>query len=852
MNSTRPCNVTRLAAAGTAACGAIGPTRRRPLNQFVGGLPEMRKSALLVVLLVCATAAAAESKGPPIGTSEKVYALAPENQEVRGLALDDVSPAAPRLFVLDRSGKIFAYQLPQDPKAGDDTLKLLRTYPLPREPKQRRLASPRSLAFARENGRDVVYFLNWELWEKSYDDDEVKTKGRSHLWRLDLDDGTAASANLSLYPLRIGDRELTAVACDRGEILVAYDASGYADSDLRARRGIVRLKWGNPLHEKPVFLQFLPDSGTAAAHGLAAMTLDDAHYLWATVGNRQIYCAEAAAGRGLFFFDRPGTVPIFAPAKMGLSPSMQAHEGRPAWGLCYGRRALWVPEHRPGADCVHRVNVTENLDAPAVGPKILRHLVMTIHSKPEVRSDHAGRVYHNYSRPYDTAAVPSQGIWPRTERIADLSKQGRGAVKRYSVDPAGDASIRQFMQGVEYPDGPSQVHASQYEIDLWTRPCHKFVYPHRVNRNTRALKGTNYLADDPELFNLSDRQTYEAFFQRVKAHIQEKYGVPADMENPYWATRNALEYIQDNYYYPNRAKAKPAAVDYARKHYDANPGNMKIALSGRKYDKSQIIACSGTSVMLSGAMRYLGFPARWVGTGTQRPPEAWDANGNGLLDPDETAPCTNGHRFTQVWLGEHYGWMSFDGTPSKPDLNDYDPPPPLQTQWRYMSRIAASHPHNRTIVFNLGSALFRPLYRDFLYDEKLAVDNNCGGDQRYNLQGRFDKPELWKESSDHIAVKNLCWIDKIALSGPKNRTVVTWRLQGPWNLDPEATLSVVLQEIDPATDTAEDVATLAESIPCRQRTATVDLSPYAAKHLRLILRKDGDSETGGESQAFDR
>ena len=35
------------------------------------------------------------------------------------------------------------------------------------------------------------------------------------------------------------------------------------------------------------------------------MKLEGADYLWGTVGNRQIYCADAAAGRGLFYFERP-------------------------------------------------------------------------------------------------------------------------------------------------------------------------------------------------------------------------------------------------------------------------------------------------------------------------------------------------------------------------------------------------------------------------------------------------------------------------------------------------------------------------------------------------------------------
>jgi len=315
---------------------------------------------------------------------------------------------------------------------------------------------------------------------------------------------------------------------------------------------------------------------------LASMEFEGARYLWGTVGCNYIYCADARTGRGLFHFDRP----------------MAAEEDHPYWGLAFGKEALWVSESVSGADRVHRVNVTKNLDAFYEGSHILRHLIMTIKTEPERdASSNPGRVYHYYSRPYAYDQFHNQGVWPKTEKISDLSGAVNATIKNFTYDPADDNSSRQYMKLVEYADAPSRTYSSQYEIDIWTNAYRKYVYPHRVDENTEALKGTDYLADDPELFNLTDTKTYDSFFKRVKAHIEEKYGVPADMNNPYWAARNTLEYIQDHYYYPGRSKRKPAAVDYDRNHYDANPGNLKIELSGRDYDKNQIIACSGTSVM---------------------------------------------------------------------------------------------------------------------------------------------------------------------------------------------------------------------------------------------------------------
>ena len=113
---------------------------------------------------------------------------------------------------------------------------------------------------------------------------------------------------------------------------------------------------------------------------------------------------------------------------------------------------------------------------------------------------------------------------------------------------------------------------------------------------------------------------------------------------------------------------------------------------------------------------------------------------------------TSGHRYDQVWLGSRYGWVCFDATPTLPDDLDFDPAPPLQSQWRIMNRAGAGHLKDQRIVFNVGSTLIRELYRDFEYDEERLVDNDCGGDQRYNLRGRFDKPELWKESGSRLSV----------------------------------------------------------------------------------------------------
>ncbi|MBN1123396.1 MAG: hypothetical protein JXA82_00215 [Sedimentisphaerales bacterium] len=759
---------------------------------------------------------------PRIGESEKVYTLAGDNQEIRGLAFDDISPKAPRLFILDRSGKIFVYRLHQNPGEEIDELILLDTLSLPKNSEESSLASPRGLSFALDKEQEILFFLNWDA-------------SSSQLWCCNFKNQNYTHVDLTEYLYHIGHREVVDLAYDEGNLFICFDASGYKNGNLRVQRGIIQLKWNQAQKEPFEFIKHLPDSGEFPSRGIAYMKFEGARYLWATAGNDSIYSADARTGRGLFYFDRPTSTDL----------------SRNGWGLTFGQGDLWVPESVSGADRVHRVNVTKNLGTYYEGPRILRHLTMTIQSQPETDAENPGMVYHYYSRPYSYEQLHNQGVWPDTEKIADLTVAPNATIKTFTYDPAKDKSSRQYMALVEYSDATAQTYLSQYEIDLWTNPYRKYVYPHRVNKNVDKLTGTNYLADDPVLFNLNDTKTYDDFFKRIEKHIEDKYGVPADMDNPYWAARNALEYIQDHYYYPSRDQGRPATVDYAREHYDANPANLKIALSAKDYDKTQIIACSGTSVMLAGAMRYIEHPARWLGTGTEKGSSLWDKNENGLLDKGESAPCSSGHRYTQVWLGDFYGWICFDATPTKPDVVDYDPAPPIQSQWRYMNRAARGHLLDKRIVFNVGSGLFRPLYRDFEYDEKLAKDNNCGGDQRYNLQGRYEKPELWKSPRHRISVGNVCFIKDITLSGPRNKTQVTWKLEGHWHKDPSATLSLYLQRIADGSTRARDIIRLVKGIPYDASNALVDLSGYSGKGYRLILRKEGDLETGGYSEIFD-
>ena len=727
-----------------------------------------------------------------IGLSDGNFLLGTDNIDARAVAYAEVPDDGARLFVLDHKQVIYAYRVPPAEQAAG-SLKLVNTYSLDGVEGLKDLNDPRGLAVEMKQGAPVFYFLDWL----------PRGNRQSLLIRFDVATHAAKSIDLTRHVFRIGDREPADVAlCGGNRLLVCFDASGYDNPDVRVQRGLVEIQWRDGLNYNPQQVRHLPDAGTESSEALTWMDLEDAHYVWATVGEDLIYCADAATGRGLFYFGRPA----------------------PGTGLAYGGGWLWAAAGVKGPDRIYRINVTRNPDAYYEGPHVLRRLVMRIKTTPADKTADAGAVYHNYSRPAGYELLHRQGVWPETELLVDESHAANASLETTTMDPAGDVASRQILRSVVYADAPSRAYASRYEIDMWTSPYRKFVYPHRVNRDMQDLTGTDYLSDDPELYNLSDQTTYAQFIQRVRTHIQSKYGVAADMDNPYWAARNVVEYIQDNYYYPNREKRRPATVDYDRHHYDANPANLKIELSDREYDQTQIIACSGTSVMVTGAMRFLKIPARWLGTGTPVDATDWDKNGNTLLDGDERADCTNGHRYTQVWLGSHYGWICFDATPSKPAWNDYDAPPPLQSQWRFMVRAAGGHRKENRIVFNVASELIPQLYRDYQYDNRLAIDNNCGGDQRYNLQGRFEKPKHWNLPSHKIQVMNPCAVQVQDVVGSRQQATVNWRLTGPWQRIPDATVSIVLQQIDGSSGRGRNVAVLAQQIPATDGKATVTIA----------------------------
>jgi len=715
------------------------------------------------------------------------------------------------LWAIDRTGTV---QLLRSTRQGKGRrLVVVDRFAFPDTAGSPRIAPPRGLARTADG-----WFLTLEYHRGA--------KGTlSRLWWFNRKQ--AGFIDLGGEPQGLGQAEILGVAAGRGHVRVSYVAADKGPA--RVRRGILALTWTGPGKIALAARRHLPDSGRSPCRRLAWMALPKVDYLWGTVGKDRAYLATGRTCRGLFHFVLPERV----------------HRQGPT-GMTYGDKDLWVSSGTGRATRIHGINVYRNPYRPRLGPRHVRHLHMTIHTRPEKNTPGMGWVRHWFSRPYDTGSLQNQGILTDTEKVRVIDQSEGATIRLHTIDPGGDRSCRQFLQGVEYPSGPAREYRSRYDIDCWTRACRRYVYPHLATRGRVFPPGTDYTADDPVLYNLKDKGTYERFIIRVKDYCKKIHGEPADMDNPYWAARNIVEYIQDHYYYPNRSVGYPAAVDYDNRHYDANPGNLKIALSERPYDRTQIIACSGTSVVVAGAMRHLGYPTRWLGTGVEKGPKEWDRNRNGLMDPGERARCDNGHRLSQVWLGSGYGWIIFDATPSRAPGADYSTPPRPKNQWRFMDRAAGGLRKSRRLVFNVGSQFIKPLYRDFEYDARLAKDNNCGGDQRYNLQGRFEKPELWHLARHRIFVTAPCRITDIRISGPAKRTRITWQTSGPWHLDPPARLEI---HLIPSKGRPRKVA---GGIPWRNNAHTLDLTPLPKGKWRLRIRKVGDPVTGGISSSRSR
>ena len=684
-----------------------------------------------------------------------------------------------------------------------------------------RFLGPRGLAFTRTRNSSVLFALT----SSDADGDKSFT---SRLWKIDLSGSgpTVDSLDLNQPAFQIAGAEVFGLAGSGESLLVSYDTSRLASARDQVRQGIFRLKVGGYKVGEDYWTYakaghawaaggHIPHSGRkvnqstyprAPAFGLAAGTVEGYSYLFGTSYHKYLYAAELATGRGLFHWWSPGAKAIY--------------------GLAFGDGHLWALDRISGADQVHKIRASGSWGAVTTGSRHVRRLRMKIKSTALSSSSSAG-VTHNYALAHPSSARPNQGV---DESSYKTSKSAGATVAKLSYDPAADPAARQQYYAVSFvgPAKAGEQLSSGLEVDFWSSARRQYVYPHRVDASSPPAPG--YLADSKLVYGLSDKATYDLFIAAVKAAVSEEYGYPASSAtNRYWIARNVMEFLLERYKYGN--VSSPLAG-----HFGYNPANLKLALSLDTVSGNEKMSCSTSTFAMSGVLRYLGIPTRWVGTTKLR--GGWDTDGDNYRTEGEGALDTSFHRWPEVWLGAGYGWQRFDPTP-------YSGGPGELSQYQLMTK-AAQGVGWTDLVLTLGSGLHEPFFRQ------------KDGNQRYNSVPRYTSPAQWSDSTyRHITWSNPCTLKIVGpLSSVKTKTpTVTWQAKGRWDLDPTATVSIYLQQVTAAGGggwtTKGSLQLLASGIPYGTGSRQVSLSSVqTGLSYRFEIRKDGDAYTGSRGSVF--
>jgi hypothetical protein len=787
------------------------------------------------------------SKDEIIGQSEKIYKLSPVVQDIEGLAFQNNSQKM-FLYILEgKSGMIIKFEV--DTIA--DTLNFIKKIKI----KGASLMNPRGLTYSREPSGDVFYFVDFY-----YKNKELSTVPVSRLYRYSISNKDLSFIDLTSEIFGIGPKEVFGVTRELNELFISFDPSGFHDQVDKIRHGIVRISldegklyntknnksitydWNKVLTNKNQ-IKHMPGPGKSinddkveACKSLASMNFDGVKYLWGTVGNDYIYLLDYMTGRGIFFFDLPHSSTLKATSNACLT---------------FGAGHLWTADQSDNNPVVHRVNIQANLKLPYTGSKHFREINMqlTSHVKDNVKTAR-GNVFHTFCHPFPSNVVGRQGIISNSVKSRDVSNVPGSKIEVFHYYPANDTAIRQEYTLATYSaEANPEIRnfITEFHAIIWTREYKQFVYPHLVSRDS-GPQGTRYLEDDTMLYNFkSDPTVYGDFIKRVKKYISDEYNIVPDMDNPYWASRNIVEYVTENYHYPKDEEGFYATYDFKKGNYNANPGNLKAELSADGNYTDNIIACSGTGSMVCGALRFLGIPTQWIGVSQEVTSESWTTPDNDeFLEENEEVHMGNGHRYNHVWLGDFYKWQRFDATPLKPDGIKFDKKPKEVSQWVLMQK-SASGVEPRRVIQTIQSEFWPNLYMSTRTDKN---EVNSFGSTRYNLLGTYSFPEDFELSQNQITSNAIQFIHDIKTEIDNNLTgIVSWKVDGNWGIDPEAKLMVVLEkELEKKNneDKAkyEEIGILANNLLITDKSIKVDLSKYPSGSYRILVIKAGDPAIG--------
>ncbi len=778
--------------------------------------------------------------GPVLVTDEKVGELV---EVASNLGLADVTGLAFR----EDASESFLYAL----EAGARRIKRFRVtgFALGYEDQialPAGLHSPRGLAYAREAGDDVVYFL----------DHRSTAPTISKIYRLNLTTGghTVLSIASSTYGLQ--GAQVFGVAKQGAHLLVSYDANVESNADLRVRSGILRMQieplLSNPVpippggvapappsFSSPTGIRHMPaanrpiDSDTVdPSLGLATMAVDGVSYLWGSAGRGDLYVADAGTGRGIFSFKTPfGTAGAFM-------------------SMTVGKEYLWVAGNtNAGSSFIHRINILRNTAEGVAGPKQFRRMRATLTTDRQASNSSTAEIYHTFGWPYPNGKAPNQGVFPTTHD-ADADGSGTAAIDVSTYDPANDPDARQKFTRVTYQVPPGSSGApwsSDFEIEYFTSAYRKFVYPHLASEGGLAA-GTTYTADDDVLYGIEDNELkYERFTERVDDWVDSEWGGRTDSDHPYWAARNVMEYTLENYHYPDEDNGYYTPRNPSIGAFESNPGSHLAGLSGGTDWSNNVIACSGTSMLQGGAMRFMGLPSRWVGTSREESAYEDGADDDPFLERGERATVQNGHRFTEVWMGPHHGWVSFDGTPLLPPDFRYDEKPLKVTQWQVMQLVGRIGDFR--VIHNIGSELWEDLHTPYISETECEDDSRCGN-MRYNLMGGSTQQTKFRRASIYMATENVLFIDNLVEAHNANGSfIIDWSLGGPWDRDPDATVDVVLETyVDGAWRLSKNL--LDDPLPASTTALAADVDGVPIGAYRIRVSKTGDYRTGNVTEVI--
>jgi hypothetical protein len=331
---------------------------------------------------------------------------------------------------------------------------------------------------------------------------------------------------------------------------------------------------------------------------------------------------------------------------------------------------------------------------------------------------------------------------------------------------------------------------------------------------------------------------FEDFIDRVESYIAGKYGGVADLENPYWAARNIQEYIRDNYNYPDPVASEDGSgdsrgnvIDLDNFHVANGPAVYKMIMTDPRFNdniRRRRTGCMAAGGVFLAVMRYMGFPARWMGTSQQSPPATddpcstggfYDLNGDGMFNGNDYMDASHGHYTNEVYLGPGYGWQRFDVSPRKPDDResdglDYEDFAYLHSrdsQYELMrDKVASGHqPH--AVSSSLGVGYNEHFFmndgenspdcdQSSIYHEATGVYTSaCKGAGSYDFVSIYEHPG--KVITRYDLDARMRWrpcltfdVDVQDGNPVIGKNFIDFKPQGPWRLfEPEARVEIVLR-----------------------------------------------------------